>query len=1026
MSLYPKNAAPALTDELFKNPSAVYRGAPFWAWNTKLQKDELLRQIGMFREMGFGGFHMHVRNGLETPYLSEEFLELVSACRNEAKEQGMLAWLYDEDRWPSGFGGGYVTREPRYRQQLLRFSPRPLPFHEIIDEEDPVPLRRLLARFRLTLDGEGCLASYEMDPDDTADGDWYVYHETNPKTPRFNGQTYVDVLSREAMKAFIDLTYGAYLRTVGEDFGGTVPAIFTDEPQLHRGNALSAPYAREEVTFPYTADLPDSFRAAYGEELIPHLPELVWNLPQGQPSRFRYRYRNHVCDRFAEAYTDQCGAWCREHGIAFTGHALMEGELSSQTISTGEVMRLYRGFTLPGIDMLCHHFELTTAKQCQSAVRQYGREGMLSELYGVTSWDFGFRGHKTQGDWQAACGVSVRVPHLAWVSMKGQAKRDYPAPIDDHSPWWREYRYMEDHFARINTAMTRGEPVVRVAVLHPIESFWLHTGTVAQDGMLRETLDGQFQQTASWLLRGGMDYDYLSESLLPELCPTGGCPLRVGKMAYDAVVVPGCETLRSTTLERLEAFRAAGGRLIFMGRIPSLLDATPSDRPARLAAEPGVVCIPFERGALLNALAPFRTVELRRKDGRLTEDLIYRMQRDGQELWLFIAHANDPYDRLVSQAEDVTIRLPGRYTAELYDTLSGTHAPIPVTQDEHGTVIPRRLWMYDSLLLRLTPGEAQPLPPQAPETVLPLQTRFPEVPFVLHEPNAFLLDTAEYALDDEPFAPEEELLRADTALRRALGWAPWEGKGTQPWILPDEPITHRIRLRFTVQSELDTPPLHLALEDSESAVIRLNGQPVTAPADGFYVDRAIQTIPLPGLRKGENHLEIILPFGHRTCTEWCYLLGHFGVRVAGRVKTLTAPQTALAHGSITEQGLPFFSGKLTYRYTVTTPAAGRLCVRVPQYNAAVLEVAVDGGNPQIVAFAPYVTTFEGLPAGQHEVTVTATINRTNTFGPVHLADAKNGYPGPATWRTTGDGWSYEYHLQPEGLFTEPQFSLVEA
>lgn len=1024
MALYPHGFDDELTDELFRCPGAEYRGTPFWAWNGRPEREELFRQIGVFREMGFGGFHMHVRYGLEIPYLSEEFLHLVADCAEEAEVQGMLAWLYDEDRWPSGFGGGYVTREPRYRQQLMRFSPRPLPLHEVRDEEDPAPMRRLLARFRIRLDEQDCLGGYEMDPADEAEGDWYVYHETAEKKPRFNGQAYVDVMSREAMQCFIDTTYEAYRRAVGDRFGGVVPAIFTDEPQLHRGNVLSAPRAREEVTFPYTADLPDSFRAAYGEELIPHLPELIWNLPQGRVSRFRYRYRNHVCDRFAEAYTDLCGAWCREHGVGFTGHALMEGSLSSQTTSTGEVMRLYRGFTLPGIDMLCHHFELTTAKQCQSAVRQYGREGMLSELYGVTSWDFGFRGHKTQGDWQAACGVSIRVPHLSWMSMKGQAKRDYPAAIDDHSPWYREYRYIEDHFARVNIAMTRGEPVVRAAVLHPIESFWLHTGTVAQDGMLKETLDEQFLHTAEWLLRGGVDYDYISESLLPELCPQGGVPLRVGRMAYDVVVVPGCETLRSTTLERLEAFSAAGGRLIFMGRIPSLEEAVPSDRPARLAAAEGSVCIPFDRGSLLSALAPFRTVDIRRADGGLTDDLIYRMQRDGRELWLFIAHASDPYNRLISQAEDITIRLPGRYTAELYDTLSGTHEPIPVAQDERGTTIPRRLWMYDSLLLRLTPGEATPLPTRPPKTRLLLQTCFPQVPYTLHEPNVLLLDTAEYGLDDQPFEAEEELLRADTALRRRLGWEPWGNQALQPWVIPDEPVTHRVRLRFTVQSETDTLPLHLALEGGESATIRLNGQEVPATADGFYVDRAILTIPLPGLRQGCNLLEITLPFGRRTATEWCYLLGDFGVRVAGRVKTVIPPPPALAHGSITGQGLPFYSGKITYRYSVTTPADGRLCVRVPQYNAAVLEVAVDGGEPHIVAFAPYETELEHLPAGEHTVTVTAAINRTNTFGPVHLADETYAYPGPITWRTEGDAWSYEYHLKPEGLFKEPELAVL--
>ena len=97
---------------LFRDPPAPYRGAPFWAWNCKLDRETMVRQVLYFKEMGMGGFHMHCRTGLDTEYLGEEFMEIIRACVEKAKEEDMLAWLYDEDRWPSGFGGGYVTRDP--------------------------------------------------------------------------------------------------------------------------------------------------------------------------------------------------------------------------------------------------------------------------------------------------------------------------------------------------------------------------------------------------------------------------------------------------------------------------------------------------------------------------------------------------------------------------------------------------------------------------------------------------------------------------------------------------------------------------------------------------------------------------------------------------------------------------------------------------------------------------------------------------------------------------------------------------
>ncbi|MDD4700404.1 MAG: hypothetical protein PHV07_09185, partial [Oscillospiraceae bacterium] len=120
--LYKKNKSKELSDELFKNPTSEYRATPFWAWNCKLDKNELAWQIDCLKQMGFGGFHMHSRSGMATKYLSDEFMELVKTCVEKAKSENMLAWLYDEDRSPSGSAGGYVTKNPKYRQRHLLFT----------------------------------------------------------------------------------------------------------------------------------------------------------------------------------------------------------------------------------------------------------------------------------------------------------------------------------------------------------------------------------------------------------------------------------------------------------------------------------------------------------------------------------------------------------------------------------------------------------------------------------------------------------------------------------------------------------------------------------------------------------------------------------------------------------------------------------------------------------------------------------------------------------------------------------------
>lgn len=82
----------------FKNPDMEVRGTPFWAWNCRLDQEELKDQIPYFKEMGMGGFIIHSRTGLDTPYLGEEFMEAVHACIEKARAEGLKVHLYDEDR----------------------------------------------------------------------------------------------------------------------------------------------------------------------------------------------------------------------------------------------------------------------------------------------------------------------------------------------------------------------------------------------------------------------------------------------------------------------------------------------------------------------------------------------------------------------------------------------------------------------------------------------------------------------------------------------------------------------------------------------------------------------------------------------------------------------------------------------------------------------------------------------------------------------------------------------------------------
>ena len=79
---------------------------PFWFWNDVIEPDEVRREIVEMAAQNIDGFFMHARMGRVTPYMSEAWMTVIRTAVDEAQRLGMSAWIYDEDGWPSGYGGG--------------------------------------------------------------------------------------------------------------------------------------------------------------------------------------------------------------------------------------------------------------------------------------------------------------------------------------------------------------------------------------------------------------------------------------------------------------------------------------------------------------------------------------------------------------------------------------------------------------------------------------------------------------------------------------------------------------------------------------------------------------------------------------------------------------------------------------------------------------------------------------------------------------------------------------------------------
>ena len=197
----------------FAYPGAAFRGKPFWSWNGELRGEELVRQAHIMKEMGLGGYFMHSRTGLITEYLGKEWFELINEVADVAAADGMEAWLYDEDRWPSGSAGGKVTVDPQYRMKSLVVTEMPMaryesgeaPFALYVGKVDGINLwgyRELtgdLSPAAVRAAAEELAPAHADEP-----GEWRVLRfdiVPDACNSNYNGTTYIDPMSSTAKSA---------------------------------------------------------------------------------------------------------------------------------------------------------------------------------------------------------------------------------------------------------------------------------------------------------------------------------------------------------------------------------------------------------------------------------------------------------------------------------------------------------------------------------------------------------------------------------------------------------------------------------------------------------------------------------------------------------------------------------------------------------------------------------------------------------------------------------------------------------
>ncbi len=1019
----------------YDEPGNAFRGKPFWSWNGELEEEELIRQVHVMKEMGMGGFFMHSRTGLKTEYLGDKWFDLINKCADEAEKLGLETWLYDEDRWPSGLAGGLVTRYPEYRARMMTM--------EVSSPSEFKADDKYTAIFSCRLDNLD-LSDYKritavevrkLDADQTV----LAFYVTERESGSFyNGYTDVDRMSREATDYFLKITHEEYKKRCGDRIGTSIKGIFTDEP--HRQAVMSNFGSGERLAtshhIPWTGVFAEEFEKRMGYDLMEKLPEIFYR-PNGKSvSRIKWDYMETAQQLFIENWLIPYYEWCEENNFLLTGHFLHEDYLTSQAVVTGSLMRMYEYQHYPGVDVIGgFNRKFWIAKQVQSAARQLGQPFILSEMYGLSGWQWNFADHKYVGDWQALFGINLRCHHLSWYTMEGQAKRDYPASILHQSAWYRDYSFIETYYARLHYLLSLGDPVCDVLVVNPIESLWSQirigwANSVLPGSPEIKKLEKQYVQLFNALQGNQIDFDYGEEEMMTRLASIGkntdGIPvLRIGNAAYKTVVFGGMTTMRSSTVDLLKEFAAAGGKIVQVGDAPGFVDSYPSEAAKDITSR----VVPFEAGDIATIVREMSGIPVEAVDagtGQRINDIFCQVRKDGDRTILAALNVSRE-----NSYNDVKLRINAGGIVSEWDCESGKIFQLETREKDGSLIIPVSFAKAEEHIYTITPGVVPgSLKRKDSEQLAEIPLSGP-YSYELDEPNICLLDMAYLEIEDNSKSELTEILRIDQKIRNHYGLPQRSGNMIQPWFkkkFNDAPKPMgKVRIHFPFYvDELPGSDLVFGMETPHEFTITLNGHEVTLEDQGWWVDIAIRKFSIPAglIREGENILVQEFEFRDDLDIEALYLLGDFSVSLEGDKKILGALPEKISVGDLTGQGFPFYTGGVTYKIPLIDDYSGhrKVVLEVPDFQGACIKVDPGKENEKILAWQPNQVEVTDNLKGTQLMTLKVILTRSNSFGPLHHVPFAT-VTSPQTYLSRGKNFTKNYTLYPSGILENPRLLL---
>ena len=455
--------------------------------------------------------------------------------------------------------------------------------------------------------------------------------------------TLIDYLDPKATDTYLNVIYGAYEKAVGDEFGKTVLGFRADETDYTGVN-------------PWTPKLLETFQTVKGYDFKPYIPlifgggTLTWEAQRAKADYFDV-WTQMFRDNFYKRLEDWCTARNMEFMIHLNHEEKMLGRGEGMISNEGSFWRDMHYVGVPGIDNLNQIGPGIVAdfpKLATSAAHVNGRPQVWEEEGGGT----GANG-KFIADYQLVRGVN-------FMNIRGLNSPSGPS--------------IGNYVSRAQYLLANGRPAAQVALYHPTDSLWL--GDQAADDVTVKLV--------TQLMEHQIDFYHIDAYGLATVCTLDKDGLKnLSGQTYKAVIVPTSTVIEKAVLELLKAFAAGGGKVIFVGRTPTMVaDRTflngvgSPDLSFATLLEP----TPEITDRVVAALPP---PDVKLDAASPAIKYIHRSYKDG-EVYFFFNESSDAVTR--------TATLAGSGTVQVWDPATGTIKPQEgVTQAAGSVVVPLTL-----------------------------------------------------------------------------------------------------------------------------------------------------------------------------------------------------------------------------------------------------------------------------------------------------------------------------------------------